>query len=107
MDYGDVIYGQPLNEYLSNGIESVQYKAAIAITGVIQGLSGKKLYQELGLEHLDQRQWMKRLCLFYKIFHSKEYQIHSFYCRTEYFQNSFLSYIIKEWNKLDPDKRSC
>ena len=53
MDYGDVIYGQPLNEYLSNGIESVQYKAAIAITGVIQGLSRKKLYQELGLEHLD------------------------------------------------------
>ena len=31
----------------------------------------------------------------------------SFYCRTEYFQNSFLPYVIKEWNKLDPDKRSC
>ena len=31
----------------------------------------------------------------------------SFYCRTEYFQNSFLPYVVKEWNKLDPDKRSC
>ena len=31
----------------------------------------------------------------------------SFYCRTEYFQNSFLPYVIKEWNKLDPDRRSC
>ena len=31
----------------------------------------------------------------------------SFYCRTKYFQNSFLSYVIKEWNKLDPDKWSC
>ena len=31
----------------------------------------------------------------------------SFYCRTEYFQNSFLPYVIKEWNKLDPDKLSC
>ena len=31
----------------------------------------------------------------------------SFYCRTEYFQNYFLPYVIKEWNKLYPDKRSC
>ena len=31
----------------------------------------------------------------------------SFYCRTEYFQNSFLPYVVKEWNKLDPKKRSC
>ena len=31
----------------------------------------------------------------------------SFCCRTEYFHNSFLPYVIKEWNKLDPNKRSC
>ena len=31
----------------------------------------------------------------------------SFYCRTEHFQNSVLPYAIKEWNKLDPEKRSC
>ena len=31
----------------------------------------------------------------------------SFYCRTEYFQNSFLPYVVKGWNKLDPVKRSC
>ena len=125
MDYSDVIYDQPLNESLSNKIESVQYKAALAITGAIQGSSRKKLYQELGLEHLHQRRCIRRLCLFYKIFHSKVPKyIHSlipsmrtsarqpntftsFYCRTEYFQNSFLPYVIKEWNKLDPDKRSC
>ena len=125
LDYGDVIYDQPLNESLSNRIESVQYKAALAITGAIQGSSQKKLYQELGLEHLHQRRWMRRLCLFYKVFHNKVPKyIHSlvppmrtsarqpntftsFYCRTEYFQNSFLPYVIKEWNKLDPDKQSC
>ena len=39
LDYGDVIYDQPLNESLSNRIESVQYKAALAITGAIQGSS--------------------------------------------------------------------
>ena len=117
MDYGDVINDQPLNESLSNQIESVQYKAVLAITGAIQGSSRKKLYQELGLEHLHQRRWMKRLCLFYKVFHSKVPKyIHrlipsmgtsarqpntftSFYCRTEYFQNSFLPCFVKEWNK--------
>ena len=31
----------------------------------------------------------------------------SFCCRTEYFHNSFLPYVIMEWNKLDPNKRSC
>ena len=55
LDYGDVIYDQLLNESRSNRIESVQYKAALAITGAIQGSSRKKLYQELGLKHLHQR----------------------------------------------------
>ena len=68
---------------------------------------------------------MRRLCLFYKVFQSKvPNYIHSlipsmrtsarppntftsFYCRTKYFQNSFLPYVIKEGNKLDPDKRDC
>ena len=37
LNYGDVIYDQPLNESLSNRTESVQFKAALAITGPIQG----------------------------------------------------------------------
>ena len=41
LGYGDVIYDQPLNESLSNRIESVQYKVALAITGAIQGSSQK------------------------------------------------------------------
>ena len=31
----------------------------------------------------------------------------SFYCRTEYLQNYFLPYVIRKWNKLDRNKRSC
>ena len=27
-------------------------------------------------------------------------------CRTELFQNSFLTFTISEWNKLDPDDRN-
>ena len=89
MDYGDVIIDQPRNESLYNRID-----------------------QELDLEHLHQRLWMRRLCLFYRVFHRKDPKyIHtlipsmrtsardpntftSFYCRTKYFQHSFLLYVI-------------
>ena len=36
LDYGDVIYDQPNNSCLSDKIESVQYNAALAITGAIK-----------------------------------------------------------------------
>ena len=57
IDYGDIIYDQPQNESFSNEIESVQYKAAVAITGAIQGTSYDKLNQELVLESLKSRRW--------------------------------------------------
>ena len=52
IDYGDIIYDQPQNESFCEKIESVQYKATLAITGAIQGTSRDKIYQELGLESL-------------------------------------------------------
>ena len=55
LDYGDVNYDQPNNSRLSDKIESVQYNAALAITGTIRGTSNEKLYQELGLESLKDR----------------------------------------------------
>ena len=48
LDYGDVIYDQPIY----NRLLVVQYNAALAITGAIKGTSREKLYQELGLESL-------------------------------------------------------
>ena len=45
----DVIYDQPCNASFSNKIESVQYNAALAITGAIKGSSCDKFYEELGL----------------------------------------------------------
>ena len=66
LDYGDVIYAQPSNASSSNQIESVQYNAALTITGAIKGSCHDKFYQELGLEYLQQRLWMRRLCLLYK-----------------------------------------
>ena len=41
----------------------MQYNAALTITGAIKGQSCKKLYQELGLEYLQQRRWMRPLML--------------------------------------------
>ena len=48
LDYGDVIYDQTFNESFHERIESIQYNAAIAITGAIRGTSSERLYQELG-----------------------------------------------------------
>ena len=41
LDYADVIYDQPQNKVFSNKIESVQYNAALAITGAIKDTSRK------------------------------------------------------------------
>ena len=49
LDYGGIIYDQTFNESFHQMIESIQYNAAIAITGAIRGTSSEKLYQELGL----------------------------------------------------------
>ena len=47
-------------------LESVQYEAALAITGAIQGSSHENFYQELGLEPHKSRRWYKRICCMYK-----------------------------------------
>ena len=48
-------------------LESVQYSAALAVTGAWRGTSREKLYNELGWESLNLRRWSRRLALFFKI----------------------------------------
>ena len=48
LDYGNVIYDQSNNSRLSDKIETVQYKDALALTGTIRETSTETLYQELG-----------------------------------------------------------
>ena len=38
-DYGDILYDQPNNKSLCQKIETIQYNAALAITGAIKGTS--------------------------------------------------------------------
>ena len=67
IDYGDIIYDQPQNEYFCEKLESVQYKVALAITGAIQSTSRDKIYHELGLETLKSKRWYKHLSCLFKI----------------------------------------
>ena len=67
LDYGDILYDQPSNAAFCQKIEPFQYKAALAITVAIQGTSQEKLLEELGLEKLKSRRWLRRLCCMYNI----------------------------------------
>ena len=109
IDYGDIIYDQPHNESFCEKIEAVQYKAALVITGAIQGTSRDKIYQELGFESLKSRRWYKRLTCMFKIMRNEapdylinlvpkcEYAINTrnchipmYHCRTDCFKYSFF-----------------
>ena len=71
LDYGDIIYDQAYNLSFHQKLESIQYNAALALTGAIRGSSREKLYQELGLESLQLRRWYSKLCCFYKIYNKQ------------------------------------
>ena len=61
LDYGDIIYDQPHNVSFCEKLESVQYKAALAIAGAIKGISRNKIYEELGIQSPKARRWYRRL----------------------------------------------
>ena len=49
LDYGDIIYDQSYNTSFHQRLESLQYNAALAVTGSIRGTSKEKLHNELDL----------------------------------------------------------
>ena len=69
LDYDDTVYDRAFNESFHKNLESIQYNTAIAITGAIRGTFSEKLFPKLGLESLKSRRWLRKLCLFYKMFH--------------------------------------
>ena len=71
LDYDNVIYDQSYNNAFHQKMESVQYNVALAITGAIRGSSREKLYQELGLESLQQQRLYRKLCYFFKLTKNK------------------------------------
>ena len=123
--HGDVIYDQT-NNNRSQKLEYIQYNAALAIADAIRGTSRQKLYQELGLESLKNRWWLRRLCYLNRVLSTKLptyvnelipptinshrnpgcYRALCFYFETYLFRNSFLPSSINEWNIVDPDIRN-
>ena len=55
LDYGDIIFDQAYNKSFHDFLELIQYNASLAITVAIRGTLRDKLFQELGLESLEQR----------------------------------------------------
>ena len=115
-------YDQDNSIFFSQMIESVQYNAALAITGAILGCSRDKLYQELGFESLHDRRWFRKLCFYYKIrnnmcplYLTELLPIMKSSClrlnraptvpnfRTERFKSTFPPSCSSNWNQLDPN----
>ena len=71
VDYGDIIYDRAYNTSFHQNIESIQYNAALAITGAVRGTSREKLCQELGFESLQKRRWYRKLCCLFKIINNR------------------------------------
>ena len=57
LDYGDIIFDQAYNTSFHQKLDSAQYNAVLAITGAIRGASKEKLYNELGLETIEETRW--------------------------------------------------
>ena len=107
-------------------LDSVQYSAALAITGGWRGTFLEKIYHELGWESLYSRRWSRRLSILYKIINNLMHDyisepipnmnqsnynlrnqpvIGQIRARTEKFKASFFPDSLLEWSKLDPEIR--
>ena len=103
----------------------VQYKAALAIIGAIQGTSGDKIYQELGLESLKSRRWYKRYGCMFKVMkeeapkylislvpkcetntRTRNNSMPTFNCQTNCFNYSFFTSTLNNWFNLDLNIRN-
>ena len=109
-------------------IESVQYQAALAVTGTWKRTSNNKIYEELGWKSLSERRWFRRLVQFYKILNGftpeylqipvpppgnhlfgtrTENDLYSIRCRINLYMNSFYPNAVKILNKIGPDLRQA
>ena len=92
LQYGYIIYDQSYNTSFHQRLESLQYNAALGTTGTIRGTSKENLYNELGLESLQNRRWYKKLFFLYKFIANQS--------------PSYLSEVIAGENTSHPTQRS-
>ena len=60
------MYDQAFTNSFHAKMESIQYNACLAITGVIRRRAKENIYEELGVESIQLHRW--KLCLSYKVF---------------------------------------
>ena len=121
LDYNDLICDKIFNESWHKKLYSIQYNAALAVTGAIWGINTVKFYQELDLESLQNRHTLRRSGLFYKI-HKDQFPLHLFNfipaktpsnyplinvkeipllkVKQRFLENSFFPATVTEWNDL-------
>ena len=115
-------FTSPLNSLMSK-LESVQYKAALAITGSWQGTSRSKLYSKLGFESLSDRRSFNRILQLFKIKDNitpaylrlklTPHTVHDLNAnpnifdekrtRTQRYKNTFFPNAISTWNNVIPN----
>ena len=137
LDYCDFIFHIPalsndfshdinLN-YQMLSLESIQYQAALAVTGAWKGTNRDKIYEQLGWESSHNRREFRRLTQFYKIMNDltpsylKEPvpnpHVHLFgprstnvippiFCKNDRYKNSFYPDAIDKWNNVGVEFRS-
>ena len=128
LDYCDVIHhipsiihqpslGMTLNSLMEK-VERIQYQTALAITGVWQGSSRSKIYDELGWETPSDRRECRRILQIHKIIYNNTFSylkdklppycrelfsgnirttFHAI-CKSNRYMNSFFPDAITSWN---------
>ena len=90
----------------------------------MRGTSQEKLYQELGLESLRSRRWLRRMSYFYKLIKTQK-PLYLFNlippkfnslchpntnsvmrCRNDYLKKFFIPYVVRKWNRLSTEIRN-
>ena len=105
---------------LSFQLESIQYRACLAITGAIRGTSREKIYKELGLESV--QPWRKlamkisnvlqnlKVLIFFSFNTEKKHFVmlremlivFPWLNLNNFFKNNFFPSAVIEWSKLNP-----
>ena len=111
LDYGDIVYHNQVKDSMDI-LESIQYRAALIVSGSWKGTSRAKLYAELGWESLSDRRHIRRLMLYYRInadlapSYLKKCVDRCPPASTLRFKNSFFPYCKNHWSLLSADIRS-
>ena len=101
LDYGDLIYHKDDPEALlslTKRLESVQYTAALTVTGARKGTNKSKLLEELGWEYFHDKRRYSRLAHFFKLLKGDAPE----YMTAPTPQPKYLNYSLREQNVFEP-----